>query len=70
MWVEHCCLGKNHISGTLSIPAAKSIPATKSQNFVDFTGAHESTLENAGTRYIIINMELIISLKSGEKAVM
>ena len=70
MWVEHCCLGKNHISGTLSIPAAKSIPATKSRNFVDFTGVHESTLENAGTRYIIINMELIISLKSGEKAVM
>ena len=63
MWVEHCCLGKNHKSGTLSIPA------TKSQNFVDFTGVRKSTWENVGTRYIIINMELIISLKSGEKAV-
>ena len=33
IWMKYYCLGENHISGTLSIAAAKS------QNFVDFTGA-------------------------------
>ena len=38
--VEHYCLGKNHTSRILSIPAAKS------QNSVNFTGAQKSTSEN------------------------
>ena len=33
------CLGKNHTFGTLTIPAAKSVATTKSQDFAEFTGA-------------------------------
>ena len=68
-WVEHYCLGKNHTSGTLSIPAAKSIAAVKSQNFVNFTGAQKSTQKNFGTRYITTNMKLIIFLKFRKETV-
>ena len=38
--MKHYCLGKNHTSRTLSIPAAKS------QNYVNFTGGQKSTWKN------------------------
>ena len=56
--MEHYCLGKNHKSRTLSIPAAKS------QNFVNFTGAQNPHQAIFGTRYNIINMKLIMFLKN------
>ena len=56
--VEHYCLGKNHKSRTLPIPAAKS------QNFVNFTGAQNPHQTIFGTKYNIINMKLIMFLKN------
>ena len=51
------------MSGTLLLGQKSYIwdiihTVAKSQNFVDFTGAQKSTLENFGTRYIITKYEI------------
>ena len=49
LWMEHYCLGKNHISGT-------SIPAAKSKNLLMLQGPKNPYRKIFVTRHIIVNI--------------